>query len=282
VEYHEIRVREVLNRSTNRRLPFVWTVNPYRGCEFACTYCYARYTHGFFDLERWQDFEQKVFVKQGAPRALRERLRRASLRGEPIAIGTATDPYQPAEHRFGVTRSLLEVLKDFAGLDLSITTKSPLILRDLQLLREVSAQHRLTVHVTVTCVDAALARRLEQHAPDPRTRLDVIERLAAAGIATSVFCMPVMPGINDGEGVLRPLFEAVSQRGAFDVVANSLFLRPAARQRFLPWLAQDFPELAPLYRWLYGKCDYLAKADEDRLLETYRRLRREFGFPRKP
>ena len=142
IEYFELPIRDILNRCTSERMPFVWTINPYRGCEFGCTYCYARYTHGFFDLERWQDFETKIFVKREAAAALEKRLRKAAFRGEPIAIGTATDPYQPAEAHYKVTRSLLEVFRRAEGLNISITTKSPLVTRDLDLLSELDSGTR--------------------------------------------------------------------------------------------------------------------------------------------
>jgi DNA repair photolyase len=279
VEYLELPVREVLNRNSNPHLPFVWSINPYRGCEFGCTYCYARYTHAFFDLEAWQDFERKIFVKKAAAGALEKRLRRMALRNEPIAIGTATDPYQPAEAHYRVTASLLEVFRRCAGLQISIATKSPLILRDLELLSELDRRHSVTVNFTLTCLDTVLARRIEQAAPDPRARLRAAEAVAAAGIETRIFCMPVMPGINDGEGQLRRLFEAATNVGASDVLSSPLFLRPAARARFWPWLAEEFPKLVPLYERLYGQRDYLPAPAQDDLLADFRRLKLEYGFP---
>src|SRR2546426_3348022 len=264
VEYHDLTIRDMLNRNSNRRLPFTWTINPYRGCEFGCAYCYARYTHGFFDLNNWEDFETKIYVKRGAAESLKRFLKRVEAKREPIAIGTATDPYQPAEHKSRVTRSLLEVFRRCSGLVLSITTKSPLILRDLDLLTELRKLHDLSVHVTITTVDNGLARKLEPYAPDPRARLRAVSKLAREGIATSVFCMPVMPGINDSEEVLRPLFRAAREARALDVIPNTLFLRPAARARFFPWLEEEFPELLPRYQALYGKNDYLPKAEAKR------------------
>ena len=278
VEYFELPIREILNRSDSPHLPFAWTINPYRGCELGCTYCYARYTHGFFDFDNWQDFETKIFVKQRAAESLRRRLKRIAP-GEPIAIGTATDPYQPAERHHGVTRSLLEVFADFSGLELWLTTKSPLILRDLDLLVELDTRHSIEVHVTLTTVDAHLARSLEPQAPAPSARLSTIARLAEAGLAVSVNCMPVMPGINDGEEVLGPLFAAAREAGARDVQAQALFLKPAARARFFPWLAEELPSLLPLYHRLYERRDYLDRAAQDQLLSDFRRLRLEHGFP---
>lgn len=280
VEYLDLVSREVLNRVDSPRLPFGWTLNPYRGCEFGCSYCYARDTHGYFELEDPLDFETRIFVKRRAAESLRRRLRRTDLKGETIALGTATDPYQPAEKRYEVTRSLLEVLRDLEGLSLAITTKSPLILRDLDLLAELDRRHAIEIHVTITTLDAALARRIEVHAPDPRTRLRTVRRLAEAGIATRVNCMPVMPGINDGEEVLGPLLEAARDAGADHVTAQPLFLRPVARAHFFAWLGREFPGLVALYRRLYRGRDYLDEAAKERLLTTFRRLRLAAGFPR--
>lgn len=279
VEYFDLLVRDVLNRNDQPRLPFDWTINPYRGCELGCTYCYARYTHGFFELGDPLDFETKIFVKRRAAEKLRQRLRKSDLAGRSIALGTATDPYQPAEKHYGVTRALLEVLAEAEGLALSITTKSPLVLRDLDLLAELDRRHSIAVHVTLTTVDPALARRLERQAPDPGARLRTIERLAEAGISTIVNLMPVMPGINDDEESLAPLFERARAAGANDVHAAPLFLRPATRAVFFPWLEAEFPALVPVYRRLFGGRDYLGTAARDTLLATYRRLKLEQGFP---
>jgi DNA repair photolyase len=280
VEYLDLATRDVLNRVSSQRLPFQWTINPYRGCEFGCAYCYARDTHGFFALEDPLDFETRVFVKRRAAEALRRRLRKVDLRGQTIALGTATDPYQPAERHFEVTRSLLETLAETGGLSLALTTKSPLVLRDLDLWTELDRRHAVEIHVTVTTLDPRLARRLEGHAPDPAARLRTVERLAEAGLATQVNCMPVMPGINDDEETLAPLFAAARAAGARQVTGQALFLKPMARRHFFDWLAREFPELASLYRKLYARSDYLDEAAQDRLLATFRRLKLESGFPR--
>ena len=203
VEYFDLVARDILNRVDSPRLPFQWTINPYRGCEFGCSYCYARDTHGFFELADPLEFESRIFVKRRAAESLRRKLRKSDLRGQTIAIGTATDPYQPAEKQYEITRSLLEVFAEVEGLSLSITTKSPLVVRDLELLTELDRRHAVEVHVTITTADAALARRIEVHAPDPAARLRTVERLAEAGLAVRINCMPVMPGINDERGRAR-------------------------------------------------------------------------------
>lgn len=280
VDYFELLVREILNRSEAARLPFDWTINPYRGCEFGCVYCYARYTHGFFDGSRPEEFETKIFVKSNAAERLRQRLRRSDLRGQTIAIGTATDPYQGAEKQFRVTRRLLQTFAEVDGLTLSITTKSPLVLDDLELLTELDRRHAVEVHVTLTTVDRRLARKLEPAAPDPEARLRTIRALAEAGIAVTVNCMPVMPGINDSPAELEPLFEAAVEAGATDVHQQALFLRPASRAVFFPWLEAEFPKLVPIYRRLYDRGDFLDGRAKEQLLATFRKLRLQHGLPR--
>ena len=279
VEYLDLPVREILNRNRDPRLPWQWTINPYRGCEFACTYCYARYTHGYLGLDPKREFESRIFVKSGGREALERKLKRASLRGDAIAIGTVTDPYQPAERRHGVTRSLLETLRGAAGLDLSITTKSPLIQRDLELLTELDRRHTVTVNITVTTADPELARRIEPQAPDPRARLRALATLAGEGIATRLFCMPILPRITDRPAVLAPLLEAARAAGAFDVVGSPLFLRTAARLRFWPWLQSEFPDLVAVYRRLYARRSHLRKRQREEVMAEFRRLRLRLGFP---
>ena len=279
VEYFPLQVRSILNRSKASRLPFDWTINPYRGCEFGCTYCYARYTHNFFDLTAWKAFESKIFFKQNAASALRRELKKRSLEGQRISIGTVTDPYQPAERHFEITRALLEVFTQVKGLDLAITTKSPLILRDLDLLTELDQKHTVRVNVTITTVDPVLARRTELRAPTPGARLRALDGLAQEGIATQVFCMPIMPEINSSEETLWPLLERARDYGASDVVASPLFLRRDAKARFMPWLQEEFPDLVPLYRQLFGNRSYLEPLHAEQLLATFRRLRLRAGFP---
>lgn len=279
VSYRPLATGEILNRNLNPRLPFAWTINPYRGCEFGCTYCYARYTHGFFELDALE-FERRIFVKNGARKALARALRKRDLQGQPIAIGTATDPYQPAERHHGVTRELLATFLDAEGLTLSITTKSPLIVRDLELLQRLDERHSLTVHLTVTTLDLELARSMEPQAPDPRSRMRAIAALAGAGLGVAVFTKPILPGLNDSDEQLRPIFAAAREAGAFDVSAASLTLRRGTRERFEPWLAAEQPALALLYRRLFGRRDELDGGASEQLLRDHRRLRLEYGFPR--
>ena len=173
-------------------MPFAWTINPYRGCEFGCKYCFARYTHEFMELWDGRDFERKIYAKVDAPELLRAELRQVRDKGLPIALGTATDPYQPAEKHFRITRQMLEVFAEFAGLDFSLTTKSVLIVRDRDLLETITARHRFSVHMTVTTLDERLARRLEPQAPTPAKRLEAVRALARAGIRVVVNAMPII------------------------------------------------------------------------------------------
>lgn len=281
VEYFDMDVRRILNRANGRSKPFTWSINPYRGCEFGCPFCYARYTHGFFELDRWQEFERKIYVKRDAARSLERTLRRSDLRSQPIAIGTVTDPYQPAERHYGVTRAILEMFGRVEGLDISLTTRSPLILRDLELLARLDARHSITVNVSITTLDAATTQRIERGAPAPEARLRTVRSLAAEGIATQIFCMPIMPGINSMESQLRPIFEAAVEYEACNVVGDPLILRPATRGRFWPWLASEYPQLERRYRALYGDNDYLTSAQRERLMAPFEALRLAYGFPRR-
>ena len=208
VEYHELRAKELVNKFNGRPMPFGWTVNPYRGCEMACRYCFARYTHGFLGLDDRGAFERTIYVKDSDPDRLVAELRRARRSGRIVAIGTATDPYQPAEARFAVTRRVLEAARAVPGLHLSITTKSTLVARDAELLRELSASSDVTVNLSITTVDGALARRLEPRAPRPDLRFAAMKELADAGVAARLFIMPILPRLTDHEDNLRPLLLA--------------------------------------------------------------------------
>src|SRR3977135_429641 len=248
VEYFTLGTRSLLSRVVSERnLPFQWAINPYRGCEFACKYCYARYTHEFMELRDGVDFERKIFVKQHAADLLRQELRRVKP-GEGIAIGTATDPYQPAERRFEVTRAILEELSRHSGLEIGIVTKSNLVTRDVEILRRVAENNQLYVNLTVTTVDTDLARILEPRAPRPDLRLEAVRQLNLAGLHAGVICAPVLPEITDGPGDLDALVKAASEAGAKYIFANGLFLKPCSAAVFLPFLEEHFPALVNLYR----------------------------------
>jgi DNA repair photolyase len=277
VEFFTLPVRSLLNRCTGVRMPFTWTINPYRGCEFACKYCYARYTHEFMELRDGVDFEQKIFVKQHAANLLRQELRRVKL-GEQIAIGTATDPYQPAERRFEVTRAILEEFSRHSGLEIGIVTKSNLVLRDLEVLREIGKRNRLAVNITVTTLNADLARILEPRAPRPDLRMDAVGKLNMNGVRAGVICAPVLPGITDAPRDLEAVVRATAQAGGAYISANALYLKPCSAAVFLPFLEKEFPQLVENYRKRYQNGAFVSALYSKRLSELMKRLRAKHGI----
>jgi DNA repair photolyase len=273
VEYFSLPTRSLLNRCTSERVPFVWTINPYRGCEFACKYCYARYTHEFMEMRDGIAFEQKIFVKDHAANLLRQELRQVKP-GEDIAIGTATDPYQPAERRYGITRGVLE------GLELGLITKSNLVLRDLDLLKEIGRHNRLHVNLTITTLNVKLARLLEPRAPRPDLRLEAVRHLSAAGIHTGISCSPVIPGITDTPRNLESLVRGASEAGAQSIFANPLFLKPCSAAVFMPFLQKEFPQLAKNYEERYKDRAFLPKAYGQRISQLVEKFRQKYGLRR--
>jgi DNA repair photolyase len=279
VEYFTLPSRSLLNRTTSARVPFTWTINPYRGCEFACKYCYARYTHEFMEMHDGADFEQKIYVKQHAAGLLRQELGQVKP-GEEIAIGTATDPYQPAEKHYEVTRAILEELTRHQGLKLGIITKSNLVLRDIDLLKKIARQNHLGVHVTITTLNVDLARMLEPRAPRPDLRLEAVRELNLAGIQVGVNCSPVLPGITDSPRDLEAVVRATAKAGGQNVFANPLFLKPCSAAVFFPFLEKEFPQLAENYRRRYQDSAFLPKAYSQRLSQLMSRLREKYGLQR--
>jgi DNA repair photolyase len=278
VEYFTLGTRSLLSRVVSaRRLPFTWAINPYRGCEFACKYCYARYTHEFMELRDGVEFERKIFVKQHAAALLRGELKKVKP-GEEIAIGTATDPYQPAERRFEVTRAILEELALHSGLEIGIVTKSNLVTRDVEILRRVGEHNRIFVNMTVTTVDAELARKLEPRAPRPDLRLEAVRQLNLAGVDAGVICAPVLPEITDRPRDLEALVKAASEAGAKFIFANPLFLKPCSAAMFLPFLEEHFPGLVPFYRTRYADRSFLPKGYGQRLSQLVAALRQKYGM----
>jgi DNA repair photolyase len=278
VEYFTLGIRSLLSRVVSgRNLPFTWGINPYRGCEFACKYCYARYTHEFMELRDGVDFERKIFVKEHAAALLRSELKKVK-RGEEIAIGTATDPYQPAERRFEVTRAILEELAQHSGLTIGIVTKSNMVTRDAEILRRVGEHNRIFVNMTVTTVDVELARKLEPRAPRPDLRLEAVRQLNLAGVDAGVICAPVLPEITDRPRDLEALVKAASEAGAKFVFASPLFLKPCSAAVFLPFLEESFPALVELYRTRYADRAFLPKSYGQRISQLMATLRKKYGI----
>ena len=278
VEYYRLASRSALNRESSGRLPFAWTLNPYRGCEFGCQYCYARYTHELMEMWDSQDFERKIYAKTDAPKRLRAELHQGRDKGLPIALGTATDPYQPAERQFEITRRMLEVFAEFRALDLAIFTKSVLILRDLNLLQLLAIRHRFSVHMTVNTLDDRLARLLDPKAPAPAQRLEAVRKLARVGIRVGVNAMPVLPGLNDAPRMLEALAAQAAQAGARFLYGNILYLAPSALKQFMPFLETEFPHLVKRYRKLYAHSAYLHGEYPEKIASQMAQLRARYGW----
>ena len=279
VEFRPLESSELVNRINDPRFPFGWTINPFRGCEFGCRYCYARPTHSYLGHADPLEFERRIYVKHADEAKLLSRLRRARESGEEVAIGAVTDPYQPAESRFRVTRRVLEGVERVPGLRVGITTKSPSITRDLDLLRRIAAAGELMVNVSLTSLDAALLRRIEPRAPRPDLRLAAMAELAAAGVPARLFAMPVLPFLTDREAALRKLFAAARGAGAREAIWNVLFLRGETRAFFLDFIALEFPRLLPRYAALYAGGATAEAAYRERVERTAERVALEVGFP---
>jgi len=278
IEYFDLKTRNLLAKTASDRVPFRWMINPYRGCEYGCKYCYARYAHEFMELRDPLQFERKIYAKQFDPSRFRQELRKIPV-GEPIAIGTATDPYQPAERRFRVTRSILEALAECSGYDVHITTKSDLTVRDIDVFQEIARRHYFSVHTTVTTVDRELARLIEPMAPRPDLRINAVRKLAAAGLRASIFCSPVMPLINDQDPSLDAVARAAAKAGAYSWGGNVLFLKDCSRQVFLPFLERHFPLLVRRYKERYNeRTAYLRGDYPARIHERIEAIRRRYGF----
>ena len=278
VEYLTLPARSVLNRCTAKHMPFTWTINPYRGCEFACKYCYARFTHEFMELRDGLEFERKIYVKQQTSWLLRRDLKRVKA-GQSIAIGTATDPYQPAEKKFEVTRGILEELAQHRGLSIGLVTKSQMVTRDSDLMQQISAANDLTINITVTTMDTELARILEPRAPRPDLRMEAVKALVQAGIHTGVICAPVLPAITDATRNLETLVKAAAAAHAQFVYANPLFLKSCSEKIFLPFLRQHFPHLVEKYKSRFKENGYVPLAYRRRLSQLMDTLCRRHGMP---
>jgi DNA repair photolyase len=306
-KFIRLPVRSVLNNPASTGMGF-WSINPYVGCEFGCTYCYARDTHRWTveravrrnegtregNEERTESsivpsfhrslllpeeaFEKEILVKSEVAEVLARTLKPAQMAGHTLVIGTATDPYQPAERQFRLTRRILEVLRSYHGLSIGIITKSPLITRDLDLLQALSQRHEVSINISLATADRRLARRLELRSPIPEARLRALRRLTEGGVYAGLLVAPIIPGVTDDWAGLARLIEAAKEAGARYVVGSALRLGPAARHRFLPLLEQEFPELAERYRRHYAGKDHVSQSYQDALSRRLRALQQAFGF----
>jgi DNA repair photolyase len=314
--FHEVPVKAILNSPATTGMGF-WSLNPYVGCEFGCAYCYARETHKWrieraggtpirhpeaaerpkdpsttsrdpsgasrpqddsSSLPAWLSFEKQILVKTTAAAVLQRTLFPAKLAGSSLVIGTATDPYQPAERRFRLTRSILEALRGWHGLTLGIITKSPLVLRDLPVLQQLAQRHDLSVNISLSSTDGALLRRLEARSPAPHARLRALKGLIDGGIYAGLLVAPILPCLTDSRESLAALFSAARTAGARYVAGFPLRVGPVTRARLLPHLAQEFPDLAERYARHFNGRDYASREYTDALNARFRALQREYGF----
>jgi len=278
VTYRELPTRSFFGICTTERMPFKWMINPYRGCEFGCKYCYARYTHEFMELRDPRQFEELIFAKSWNETEFRRQLRKAPL-AEPIAIGTATDPYQPAERRYGLTRKMLKAIAAERGRTVWITTKSDLFARDLDVMREIESRGgHVSINLTVTTMDEQLARLVEPFAPRPALRMAALKKITDAGILGGVLCSPLMPLINDSENSLSMVAEAAAAAGASWMHGNVVFLKPCAKTVFFEFVDEHFPKLSRRYRERFDRAAYLKGEYVDMVGERVRKVRESYGL----
>lgn len=277
VEYRELTTRSLIARCASRRMPFHYVINPYRGCEFGCKYCYARYTHEFMELRDPVDFERLIFAKQWNEAGFRRDLAKVPLK-EAIAIGTGTDPYQPAERRYGVTRRILEVLAGEEGRSIGLVTKSGLVARDADLLARIARSNVLHVHLTITTLDERLAGLIEPMAPRPRLRVEAVRKLSGQGVPVGVLANPIMPLLTDSERSIDAVAREAKRAGAVSFGAALLFLKPCALRVFLPFLEAEFPKLARRYRERYSESAFLRGEYAEMMEERVGRVRARYGY----
>ena len=278
-QVEEIQCKTLLNRIDVPTFPFRWTLNPYRGCRHACRYCYARPTHEFWGMDAGREFEQRVFAKVNAPQVLRQELKKPGWRGESIAIGTASDPYEPAESQYELTRRILQVLADFRN-PASITTKGVLVRRDVDVLRELSEVAEVRVNFSIGSLDEEVWKLTEPGAPRPQARLEAMEYLVDNGISAGVMMAPLLPGISDHEENINAVAHAARNHGAQFLGANLLFLKPGSKEWFMPMLRETYPHLEQGYAKLYRKT-YAPKEYTEAVLSLVDRARARWGLERR-
>ena len=280
IEFIEAEVKTIINHVPGTYLPFNWTINPYRGCSHACVYCFARVTHTYMDLSAGSDFETKIVVKVNGPEVLRRQLGAKRWKGEHIAMGTATDPYQRAEGRYRLMPKIIGALTDYRN-PFSILTKGTLILRDLDLLVDAAKVTNVSTALSIGTLDEAAWRISEPGTPHPRKRIEAVAALNEAGIPCGVMVAPILPGITDRPEQLREVVEAAIEAGATHVSPILLHLRPGIREEYLPWLEEHFPDLVPMYESMYrNRSGYAAKADQRAVGDVVRRAAQDAGGPK--
>jgi DNA repair photolyase len=263
--FYEVQAKSILNRVPEAsQVPFRWTVNPYRGCTHACVYCFARPTHEYLEFDAGRDFEREIVVKVNAPERLRAELARSGWQREHVALGTNTDPYQWVEKRYELMRGIWEALRD-ARNPCSVLTKSPLLLRDLDLMLELNAVTDFSAALSIPTLEQKAWRATEPRSPSPSARLEAVAELSKAGIKTGVLVAPLMPGINDSPEQVREVVRLATEAGAGYITGIALHLRRGVREVFMEWLADQRPELVSQYEAAYRRGAYMPVAERRRL-----------------
>ncbi|MEA2195433.1 MAG: hypothetical protein QOG42_1867 [Solirubrobacteraceae bacterium] len=271
IRFYEIHAKSAINRVPKAsQMPFRWTINPYRGCTHACNYCFARPTHTYLDFNAGRDFEREIVVKVNAPEVVRAELARPSWRGDHVAMGTNTDPYQWVESRYKLMPGIWEAMRD-ARNPCSILTKSPLLLRDVELMKQIAAVTQIHANLSIPTLDAKAWRATEPHTPHPEARLEAVAELNRAGIPCGVLIAPLMPGINDAPEQVEPLLEAAAAAGATGIGGIALHLRGDVKALFFDWLRSHRPDLVELYEELYARGAYAPLNERNRLTALVRR-----------
>ncbi|MGI8594687.1 MAG: radical SAM protein, partial [Solirubrobacteraceae bacterium] len=274
VRFYEVRAKSALNRVPERsRMPFRWTINPFRGCTHACQFCFARPTHAYLDMDAGRDFEREIVVKVNVPEVLRVELAKPSWKREHVAIGTNTDPYQWVESRYLLMPEIWAALRD-SGTPCSVLTKSPLLLRDVELFKELTERVGFTANLSIPTLDEKAWRASEPHTPSPRARIEAVAALNRAGVPTGVLVAPLMPGINDDPKQVERILALCAEAGATNIGGIALHLRGEVRGVFMEWLRSYRPDLVPRYEKLYRRGAYAPTAERERLAALLRKPKR--------
>lgn len=280
ITFHEVRAKSIINRVPDAsRVPFRWTINPYRGCSHSCVYCFARNTHTYLDMDAGNDFNTQIVVKVNAPELARRELAGPRWRGEHVAMGTNVDCYQRAEGRYQLMPGIIGALRDAAN-PFSILTKGTLILRDIELLCEAAGVTDVALNVSVGFVDKAISRSVEPGAPSPERRLGICAAMTEHGLQCGVLMGPVLPFLTDSPDQLEAVVRLAAEAGATHVSPIVLHLRPGAREWFLRWLAETHPDLVDRYRQFYGAGAYAPKAYQHQVSERVAALAARYGVGR--
>jgi DNA repair photolyase len=282
VRFYEVRAKSALNRVPEiSQVPFRWTINPYRGCTHACQFCFSRPTHEYLDMNPREDFDKKIVVKVNLPEVLRRELNRPSWKGEHVALGTNTDPYQWVEKRYRLTRGVWEAMRDFKNPS-SVLTKSPLLLRDIDLFQEINAVTSFTANLSIPTIDEKVWRQTEPHTPNPRARIEAVAELTRAGIQCGVLVAPLIPGVNDDPAQVQEIVEACAEAGASHIGGICLHLRGAVKDIWFEWLEAYRPDLIPRYEQMYARGAYAPKAERERIMNLVRDVRPESAVTQPP